>query len=173
MPATGARIPWSMRSRVTFRGGADYATNHSPRSSDQFNVRSSPSTSRVDAGLLLLRIAVAVVVLFHGVFKLRHGVAWIGGPLGKVGLPAWLAYGAYVAELLAPVLLILGILARWAALAIVVDMLMAIYLVLRPRVITINQSGGGWGIELEALICLSALTIAIAGSGRFAVLPDR
>lgn len=133
----------------------------------------SPSSARIDAGLLLLRAGVAVVVFFHGWFKLRHGVAWIGGPLGKVGLPAWLAYGTYLAELVAPVLLILGIFARWAAVVIAFDMLMAIFLVLRPRVLTINQSGGGWGIELEALICLGALTIALVGTGRFAVLRDR
>ena len=135
-------------------------------------MRSFSSAPRVDVALLLLRVAIAVVVFFHGIFKLRHGVAWIGGPLGKVGLPAWLAYGTYVAEVLAPVLLMFGILARWAALAIAVDMLMAIVLVLRPRVFMINKSGGGWGIELEALIGLCALAIAIAGSGRFAVLRD-
>lgn len=128
---------------------------------------------RTDIGLLLLRIAVAVVVLFHGFFKFKHGVAWIGGPLGKLGLPAWLAYGTYMAELVAPVLLIVGVLARWAALVIAFDMFMAIVLVLRPRLLTINQGGGGWGIELEALICLSALAIAIAGAGRFAALRDR
>ena len=136
-------------------------------------VRAPLPAPRIDSGLLLLRIAVAVVVIFHGLFKLQHGVAWIGGPLGKVGLPAWLAYGTYVAELVAPALLVFGIFARWAALVIAFDMLMAIVLVLRPRVLTINQSGGGWGIELEALICLSALVIAIAGTGRFAVLRDR
>lgn len=131
-------------------------------------MRSLLPAPRTDAGLLLLRVAVAVIVIFHGFFKLKHGVAWIGGPLGKVGLPAWLAYGTYVAEIVAPVLLIIGLLARWAALVIAFDMAMAITLVLRPRIFTINQSGGGWGIELEALICLSALAIAIAGPGRFA-----
>jgi len=128
---------------------------------------------RPDVGLLVLRIAVAVIVIFHGLFKLKHGVAWIGGPLGKLGLPAWLAYGTYVAELIAPVLLVLGILARWAALAIAFDMFTAMLLVLRPRIAMISPSGGGWGVELEALICLSALTIAIAGTGRFAALRDR
>jgi putative oxidoreductase len=131
-------------------------------------MRSLLPAPRTDVGLLLLRIAVAVIVIFHGFFKLKHGVAWIGGPLGKVGLPAWLGYGTYVAELVAPLLLIVGLLARWAALVIAFDMAMAITLVLRPRIFMINQSGGGWGIELEALICLSALAIAIAGPGRFA-----
>lgn len=127
---------------------------------------------RTDPALLLLRVAVAVIVIFHGVFKIEHGVAWIGGPLAKHGLPAWLAYGTYVAEVLGPVLLVLGFLARWAALAIAFDMIMAMVLVLQQKVVAINPSGGGWGVELEALICLSALTIAIAGTGRFAVRPN-
>ena len=131
-------------------------------------MRSLLPAPRTDAALLLLRIAVAVVVIFHGLFKLKHGVAWIGGPLGKFGLPAWLAYGTYVAEVIAPVLLVVGLLSRWAALAIAFDMTMAIVLALRPKIFTINHGGGGWGIELEALICMSALAIAIAGPGRFA-----
>ena len=138
-----------------------------------FSMRSFLPAPRTDLGLLLLRIAVAVVVIFHGFYKLKHGVAWIGGPLGRVGLPAWLAYGTFIAEVVAPVLLIVGYLARWAALVISFDMFMAVVLVLRPRLLTINQGGGGWGIELEALICLSALTIVIAGTGRFAALRDR
>lgn len=120
----------------------------------------------------MLRIAVAAIVIFHGVYKLQHGVAWIGAPLAKHGLPAWLAYGTYVAEVVGPVLLLLGLLARWAALAIAFDMMMAIVLVLQPKITEINPGGGGWGIELEALICLSALTIAIAGTGRFALRPN-
>jgi putative oxidoreductase len=131
-------------------------------------MRSLLPAPRTDLGLLLLRIAVAVIVIFHGVFKLKHGVAWIGGPLGKFGLPAWLGYGTYVAEVIGPVLLLLGVLARWAALAISFDMLMAIVLTGGSRVLTINRGGGGWGVELEALIGLSALAIAIAGPGRFA-----
>ena len=80
---------------------------------------------RTDYGLLLLRIIVAAVLLFHGVFKLTHGVEWIRGPLGRFGLPGWPAYGVYLAEIVAPILLVLGVVARWAALVIAFDMLMA------------------------------------------------
>lgn len=135
-------------------------------------MRSLLPAPRTDVGLLLLRLAVAAIVIFHGVYKLRHGVAWIGGPLAKHGLPAWPAYGTYVAEVVGPVLLVLGLLARWAALAIAFDMVMAIVLVLQPNIMKINPAGGGWGIELEALIGLSALTIAIVGTGRFALRPN-
>ena len=123
--------------------------------------------NREDLGKLVLRVALGVIVLFHGIFKLRHGVAWIAQPLAGLGLPAFLAYGTYVAEVLAPVLLIVGYKARLAALVIVFDMLMAMVLVLRPALITINERGGGWGVELEALIFLSALAVFLLGSGRY------
>jgi putative oxidoreductase len=122
---------------------------------------------RTDAGLLLLRLGLGALILFHGVYKLTHGIAWIAGPLGKVGLPAWLAYGVYVGEVLAPVLVILGLWARPAALVIAFDMFMAIFLARRGDVAKINPAGGGWAIELELMYLVAALTVALAGSGRY------
>jgi putative oxidoreductase len=122
---------------------------------------------RTDAGLLVLRLALGTLVLFHGVFKLTHGVAWIAGPLHGAGLPAWLSYGVYVGEVLAPALVILGLWARPAALAIAFDMFMAIFLARRGDVAKINPAGGGWAIELELMFLLAAVAIALAGSGRY------
>lgn len=124
-------------------------------------------TQREDLGKLLLRLSLGGIVLFHGIFKLSNGVEWIKAPLAAVGLPGVLAYGAYVAEVVAPVLLIVGFKARLAALIIVFDMLMAVGLVLRERIFTINPRGGGWGIELEALLLLLGLVVFLIGSGRF------
>lgn len=124
-------------------------------------------STRDDLGKLLLRLTLGGIVLFHGVFKLTHGVEWIRGPLGNLGLPGFLAYGTYVAEVLGPVLLIVGWKARLAALAIAFDMLMAIVLVLHPKLLTVNPGGGGWGIEVEGMILLVAVSIFLLGSGRY------
>jgi putative oxidoreductase len=124
-------------------------------------------SSREDFGKLLLRATLALVLLFHGLFKLTHGVQWIEQPLGALGLPGFLAYGTYVAEVVAPVLLLLGYQARLAALVVVFDMLMAIVLVLRPRIFSINAAGGGWAVEVEAMILLIGLTVFCLGSGRY------
>ena len=120
-----------------------------------------------DTGLLVLRLGLAAILLFHGVYKATHGVAWIGGPLAKAGLPSWLAYGVYLAELVAPLLLLFGLWTRTAALIIVVDMAMAIYLMKRGDLGKINPAGGGWSIELEAILLVSALALAFAGGGRY------
>jgi putative oxidoreductase len=122
---------------------------------------------RVDAGLLLLRFGVGTLLLFHGIYKATHGVAWLAGPLGKAGLPASLAYGVYIGEIVAPALLILGLWTRVAALIIAFNMSMAIYLARRADVPKINPAGGGWAIELELLFLIGALTLALAGGGRY------
>jgi putative oxidoreductase len=123
--------------------------------------------AREDLGRLLLRVALGAVVLLHGIFKLRQGVAWMARPLGELGLPGFLAYGSYLAEVVAPVLVILGVLARPAALLIAFQMLMAVLLVLRGQVLALKPSGGGWAIELEFLIAAAALALALLGSGRY------
>ena len=122
---------------------------------------------RPDAGLLVLRLGLGALLLFHGVYKVTHGVAWIAGPLSGAGLPAWLQYGVYVGEVLAPVLVILGLWTRPAALVIAFDMFMAIFLARRGDVAKVNPAGGGWAIELELLFLVAALTIALAGGGRY------
>ena len=122
---------------------------------------------RPDAGLLVLRLGLGALLLFHGVYKVTHGVAWIAGPLSGAGLPAWLQYGVYVGEVLAPVLVILGLWTRPAALVIAFDMFMAIFLARRGDVAKVNPAGGGWAIELELLYLVAALVLALAGGGRY------
>jgi putative oxidoreductase len=122
-----------------------------------------------DAGLLVLRLGLAGILLFHGIYKVMNGVAWMAGPLGNVGLPSFIAYGVYVGEILAPVLLILGLWTRVAALVIAFNMVMAIFLARSGDVAKINPMGGGWAIELEALLIVAALTLALAGGGRYSI----
>jgi putative oxidoreductase len=124
---------------------------------------------RVDAGLLLLRLALGAIVLFHGVFKLTHGVGWISDMLANRGLPGFVSYGAYVAEIIAPILLFIGAYTRLAALTIAFDMMTAIALAQHRLIFHVN-GGGGWGIETEAMIFFDAVVLALAGGGRYVLL---
>ena len=47
-----------------------------------------------DLGKLILRLAVGGLLLFHGISKVIHGVAWMHGPLGALHLPSFIAYDA-------------------------------------------------------------------------------
>lgn len=126
-----------------------------------------------DLGKLILRLTVAVLLGFHGISKLRHGVAWMAGPLQAHHLPAWLAYGVYVAEVVAPILLIAGIFTRVAALVVVFEMSMASYLVLGMKMFDVDRQTGALHGELQLLYFFSALAIAFLGSGRFALSRGR
>jgi putative oxidoreductase len=122
-----------------------------------------------DAGKLILRLAVGVLMGFHGLSKLRHGVAWMAGPLSAHHLPAFLAYGVYVAEVVAPILLIIGIFTRLAGAVIAFEMVVAIYLVLGAAAFTLDKQTGALKSELQFLYMLGGLAIACLGSGRYAM----
>jgi putative oxidoreductase len=51
------------------------------------------------------------------------------------------------------------------------DMAMAAFLVLGPQLTQIKESGGGWGVELEALIFFASLALFFTGGGRLGVAP--
>jgi putative oxidoreductase len=121
-----------------------------------------------DVGRLVLRLVLGICVLLHGIAKLKGGVGGIAGMLGGSGLPAFLAYGVYIGEVIAPILVILGLYSRIGAWIIVVNMLFAIGLAHTGELFALNQSGG-WGIELQAMFLFSAVAVALIGPGRFAI----
>lgn len=126
-------------------------------------------TGWADWGRLILRLAIGVLLLLHGIAKLRNGIGWLAGPLGAVGLPAFVGYGVYVGEIVAPLLLIAGKWTRLAGLVVAFNMLVAILLARRSDIGVLNPQGGGWAIELEMLYLLGGLVIFLLGSGRYAL----
>src|SRR3546814_2881387 len=64
--------------------------------------------------------------ILHGVAKLSGGVGGISGMLSSHGLPGFLAYGAYIGEVIGPLLVIVGLYSRLGALFIVINMVVAI-----------------------------------------------
>lgn len=128
----------------------------------------TPRAGWDDWGKLILRVTVAVLLLMHGLSKVQNGIGWMAGMLQSNHLPAFVGYGVYVGEVVAPLLLIAGIFTRPAALVIAFDMVMAIVLVQRDKFFTRAQ-GGGWGVEIEMFFLLAAVTIFLLGSGRYAV----
>ena len=82
-----------------------------------------------DVGKLALRIALGVLVLFHGVAKLTGGIDFITDVVVKAGLPSFVAYGVYVGEVVAPLMVIAGWRTLIGAAVIALNMLFAIGLV--------------------------------------------
>jgi len=112
-------------------------------------------------------------MLFHGVAKILHpgSLDFIGGMLGGYGLPAILAYGVYVGEVVAPLMVIVGYRARVGALLMAVNMLFAIVLAHSGDLFSMSEHGG-WSVELQMFYLLTAIAVMFLGSGRHAVKPD-
>ena len=121
-----------------------------------------------DIGKLILRLSVGILLLMHGLFKLMHGIAGISALIQANGWPVWIAYGVYVGEIIAPALLILGLVTRASAVVIVLNMLIAVYLAHSHQLFHLTKSGG-WLLELQGLYLFGALAIAFLGAGRFSI----
>ena len=125
-------------------------------------------TSSADTGRLVLRLVLGVLILLHGIAKLQGPPDFVVGMLGKAGLPPVLAYAVYIGEVLAPVLLILGLWTRAAAIVIVVNMIFAIYLVHMGDLFKLGKQGG-YALELQVMYLFTAIAIAFLGAGRYSL----
>ncbi len=125
------------------------------------------------AGKLVIRLTVGVLMLFHGVGKLLDPgkLDFIGSKLAGAGLPEIITWGAYVGEIIAPVMIIIGVLTRLGAGLIVINMLFAVGLVHMGDIFALTDFGG-WRLELQGFYLFGALAIMLLGSGRYAVKPD-
>ncbi len=126
-----------------------------------------------DIAKFILRITVGLLILFHGVAKLVNlqTLDFIKNQLEGTGMPPIFAYGVYVGEIVAPLLIILGIYSRFGGFLIFVNMLFAIILVHANDLLSLTEHGG-WRLELQALLLVGGLVIMLIGSGRYAIKPD-
>lgn len=112
------------------------------------------------AGAILLRTVLALLLLLHGWAKIIGGVGWLVDMLGKMGVPGFFAYAVYLGEVVAPLLLLAGVYVVPAALLIMINMLVAFFLVHTGHVFSIGSTGG-WALELQAFYFFSALVVML------------
>ena len=126
-----------------------------------------------DTGKLVLRLSVGGLMLFHGIAKIMHpgSLEFIGGMLAGFGLPAILAYGVYIGEVVAPLMIVVGYKARIGGLIMAVNMLFALVLAHTGDFFSLSEHGG-WMVELQMFYLLSAVAVVFLGSGRQAIKPD-
>lgn len=121
-----------------------------------------------DTGKLILRLALGLLILLHGIAKIMNGVDGILAGVTKAGLPEAFGYLVYVGEVLAPLLVIVGFWTRAAASIIAINMIVAVYLVHVPQLFTLAKTGG-WALELQGMYFFTAVAIALLGAGRYSV----
>lgn len=121
-----------------------------------------------DVGKLILRLTLGILILLHGIAKIRHGITPIEGMVTGMGMPAFFAYGVYAGEVLGPLLLIVGFYARIGAALIAVNMLVAFALVHTSQLASLNGQGG-WELELQGMFFFTAVALILLGPGRLGV----
>jgi putative oxidoreductase len=121
-----------------------------------------------DAGKLILRLSVGILILLHGLYKLSHGINDVVSMVTAHGLPFFLAYLVFVGEIIAPLLLIFGLYARLGGVIIAINMALPIALANNSQLFSLTRQGG-WIWELQGLFFCTGLAIFFLGAGRFSV----
>ena len=117
-----------------------------------------------DIGLLIIRIALGGIIFFHGFHKLMHGLDDQFAILSSNGIPAQFMYFVYVSEVLAPVLVVLGILTRLSNLTIIVTMIVVFYAL--PFPIGLDEHGA-MNIESQLYFLLLSVALFFTGPGNY------
>jgi len=114
-------------------------------------------------GIFLLRVALGAMFIAHALLKyLVFTMPGFEGFLGKIGLPAALAWPIVLAELVGGAAIVAGFYGRWVSLA-------GALFVHAGNGWLFTATGGGW--EYPAFLAAAAVTHVLAGDGAFALRP--
>ena len=123
-----------------------------------------------DIGILIIRVSLGGIIFFHGFYKLMHGIDDQVQILASNGVPGQLMFFVYISEVLAPVLIVLGVLTRLSALTIIVTMITVFYVLPFPVGLTEH---GAMNIESQLYFLLLACALFFTGPGRYRVWKNR
>jgi putative oxidoreductase len=117
---------------------------------------------------LLARVSVSGLLLFHGAEFLR-GDRKIHNIVKSNGLPEFLAYGAVIGEVIAPICAILGIYTRIAGLLMASFMFMAVVLYHSGNLFKLSPNRDAYYLETQVFFFVGAVVVALLGAGRFSL----
>ncbi len=116
------------------------------------------------AGLLVLRLVLALIFFSHGYPKVAHSAPGMQTFFVEHGLPGYFVYISGVMEVFGALLLVLGLFTRVAALLLAIEMGVAIWKV---------HSAGGYlavhNYEFPLAILAGSFALATVGAGRLSL----
>ncbi len=110
--------------------------------------------------LLIMRLVLATIMIAHGSQKVFGGMPRHELLVSRIGFPAWMAYLSAAAEFGGGILVLLGIWTRFAALAITIDLAVAII-----KVHAKSGLLGPGGFEFPLSVVVIAFALIFFGSG--------
>lgn len=120
--------------------------------------------TRRDWGLAVLRVVVGIVFFMHGWQKFFDmGIGGVSGFFGSLGIPMAGVAAPLVAlvETAGGAMLALGLLTRWVAPLLAIDMFVATLLVHLPNGFFVSNQG----VEFTLLLLAAAVAFFLAGPG--------
>lgn len=111
-------------------------------------------------GLLVLRVVLGIILIAHGKGKIFGGLGRHMEFVGSLGVPSWLGVLSAGTEFFGGILLIAGLLTRFASIAVVLEMLVIIFKVhLKGGLV------GKEGYEFPLSLCAMAFLLIWSGAG--------
>ncbi len=111
-------------------------------------------------GLLVMRLVLATIMIAHGSQKVFGGMPRHESLVSSIGFPAWMAFLSAGAEFGGGILVLLGVLTRPAAVAITIDLAVAIV-----KVHAKAGLQGPRGFEFPLSVVAIAFALIFFGSG--------
>lgn len=115
-------------------------------------------------GFFILRVVLGVIMVVHGYHKVFGGLHHHAQFVASLGMPAWLGYVSAFTEFLGGIALIAGVLTRFAAFAVCIDMGVAI-----AKVHWHNGLTGQGGFEFPLSLAAIAFALIFTGAGPISV----
>jgi putative oxidoreductase len=122
-------------------------------------------------GALFLRLVLGTAMVYHGYSKVSPGGGFHGNAfsalqhhahyVASLGLPYWLVYVSALTEFVGGILILLGLLTRFAAFMIACNMLVVLVMV--------NRHHGYAGSEYSLALLVIAIMLLFYGAGALAL----
>ncbi len=109
---------------------------------------------------LVLRLVLGVIMIGHGYSKVFGGLHKHAELVASLGMPAWLGYVSALTEFLGGILLVIGLFTRCAAIAVCIDLVVAI-----AKVHLHNGLLGQGGYQFPLALAAIAFALIFTGAG--------
>jgi len=114
--------------------------------------------------LLVLRLVIGAIMIAHGYSKVFGGFSNVRDMVHHLGFPGWMAYLLAGTEFFGGILIIAGLFTRCVAVAMLIDMSVAIWKIHWPK----GLKGPG-GYEFPLSLAAIAFTLIFFGAGPIAL----